>query len=808
MWAGIPRIFFVLTLVANYLIWSQSRYSQIPATQSHLSRRGGLVTRSLFSVVDSRSNDSLFILNDNDDCNPIAFPPAEQCAVVRKECPRSDTFLSIQYLRDYFCAKPSIRPLVFTGYVIWLLFLFSTLGISASDFFCPNLSTLAQMLHMDENVAGVTFLAFGNGSPDVFATFSAMRSQSGGLAIGELLGAAAFVTSVVAGSMCIIKPFRVNPGPFLRDVGFFTFAVVILLVVLWDGRIELWEALSLVGLYVIYVSVVIVGTWYENRKERKRQLEELMRDEYRTDVSHSPYRDDPGSAEESIASPTPSTLTPGYSRIRAISSPGLRPTPPQLGLELPPRPHTRSSSPNQSMSTTPLTPHLAHMPSFSLIGALEFRRVVSELQQQAAVPSLGYFDSPATSYPGGHYHHHHPHHSPLNRPGSRSRSPVGYNELRDPWDAALGVPLNDRSPQPPIPQLSEDQHGDGDTPLIMVTPHSPEPTAADSISLVSSQQYSPPSKRHRTLRLLGQIYHIICPTLREFRDKSFWGKIAAVFATPAVMALTLTLPVVVSDFTGQLSPPETPPKDDGRLVDFEEEGIERTLIAEEEVEVELHELKFNKWLMAVQCVLGPLFVVGVLFDGAAQEPWLLLAAGITGITIGILVAVFAQNGEGSSSRLIRCTFGFLVAIVWIMAIADEVVEVLKTFGEIFGLSDAIIGITIFAMGNSLADLVANMSIAVLSPIMGFSACFGGPMLNILLGIGISGTYVIRQTGEAYDMQFSTSLVITGMSLLGLLLATLVFVPWNDYYLPRKWGFALIFAYTCIMIANVIVEVRS
>ena len=36
----------------------------------------------------------------------------------------------------------------------------------------------------------------------------------------------------------------------------------------------------------------------------------------------------------------------------------------------------------------------------------------------------------------------------------------------------------------------------------------------------------------------------------------------------------------------------------------------------------------------------------------------------------------------------------------------------KTFGSIFGLSDAIIGLTIFAVGNSLADLVANMSVAV------------------------------------------------------------------------------------------------
>lgn len=40
------------------------------------------------------------------------------------------------------------------------------------------------------------------------------------------------------------------------------------------------------------------------------------------------------------------------------------------------------------------------------------------------------------------------------------------------------------------------------------------------------------------------------------------------------------------------------------------------------------------------------------------------------------------------------------------------VEFVQTFGFIFGLSDAIIGLTIFAVGNSLADLVANMSVAV------------------------------------------------------------------------------------------------
>jgi solute carrier family 24 (sodium/potassium/calcium exchanger), member 6 len=180
----------------------------------------------------------------------------------------------------------------------WLIFLFSTLGISASDFFTPNLATIAQLLGLDENVAGVTFLAFGNGSPDVFSTFSAMRTNSGSLAIGELLGAATFIVSCVVGSMCIIKPFKVNRGPFLRDVGFFTVSVMILLAMLFDHHIHAWEAHMLIILYIIYVTVVVIGSWWERRQEKKRRVEALIRGEFEPDdVSppadfEQPYRDD------------------------------------------------------------------------------------------------------------------------------------------------------------------------------------------------------------------------------------------------------------------------------------------------------------------------------------------------------------------------------------------------------------------------------------------------------------------------------------------------------------------------------------
>jgi len=205
---------------------------------------------------------------------------------------------------------------------------------------------------------------------------------------------------------------------------------------------------------------------------------------------------------------------------------------------------------------------------------------------------------------------------------------------------------------------------------------------------------------------------------------------------------------------------------------------------------------------------GPLWCTAVLFDGTRHEMWLLVATVIAGIAAAILVLIFSTHGEHPTMRILRCSMGFFVAIVWIMAIADEVVGVLKAFGFIFGLSDAIIGLTIFAVGNSLADLVANMSVAVFAPIMGFSACFGGPMLNILLGVGISGSYIISQSSKPYDLPLSPTLLADGFGLVVMLLMTVVVVPLNGFYLTRAWGIFLICCYVVSVAITIVVELKT
>jgi hypothetical protein len=253
------------------------------------------------------------------------------------------------------------------------------------------------------------------------------------------------------------------------------------------------------------------------------------------------------------------------------------------------------------------------MPSFSLVGALEFRQVVASLQHQAASSSLNMFETPVTPYAGGHYH---------TRSRTQTRTP---SREVDPWDAALGLPLDDCS-RPRLlitPALSEEpdnfpeeeyhegasQSRRASVPSISRTPASPTVSDGDT----ESQIYTPPSRRQRAVYILGRIYHTLFPTLHHFTSKSVLGQIASVFAAPAVMLLTLTLPVVVTPYEpAHVAPEKT--SGDGRLIDFEEEGIERALIAEEEVQEGMHDMTFNKWLMAAQSTCGPLFCVGVLFS--------------------------------------------------------------------------------------------------------------------------------------------------------------------------------------------------
>lgn len=98
-------------------------------------------------------------------------------------------------------------------------------------------------MRLSENIAGVTILAFGNGAPDIFTSLVS-GSEEGIIMFTELIGAGVFVTAIIAGSVAVVKPFRVHMKPLMRDACFYMMSICWISYVVKDEMIHLWEALS------------------------------------------------------------------------------------------------------------------------------------------------------------------------------------------------------------------------------------------------------------------------------------------------------------------------------------------------------------------------------------------------------------------------------------------------------------------------------------------------------------------------------------------------------------------------------------
>jgi sodium/potassium/calcium exchanger 6 len=320
----------------------------------------------------------------------------DQCAFVKKYCRDDDAGL-LPYLDLYYCKLGNAQPVAFVILVLWLGLLFTTIGIAASDFFSVNLSTIATILRLSESLAGVTFLAFGNGSPDVFSTFAAMASNSTSMALGELLGAACFISGAVAGSMALVREFKVDRKSYARDICFFIVAIVFTMIFLADGHLHFWECCAMIGYYVLYVITVVGWHWYfTQRKQRLRREGEARSHYYGVGTAHSgdelagePYRDDPDDVDRSHGQQRPyADITTLESGAGAGSdhedSDDVKEDEADLdhermvAAEVARSMRVLRTAGKRKNTITPIRP--------SLVGALEFRSALAQLQRESNLP--------------------------------------------------------------------------------------------------------------------------------------------------------------------------------------------------------------------------------------------------------------------------------------------------------------------------------------------------------------------------------------------------------------------------------------
>ncbi|EPB91362.1 hypothetical protein HMPREF1544_01880 [Mucor circinelloides 1006PhL] len=770
------------------------------------------------------------------------------------------------------------------------LLLLHILETNSHRYACPNLQTISTKLQLSESMAGVTVLALGNGSPDLFSTFSALDSGAGSMAIGELIGAAFFIVAIVSGCMGIIRPFQSQKITFTRDASFLTGAVAIMTWIVYHQQIHWYHSVILICYYLLYVSAVVFGAYSSSSNISTDPLQEnklLHPDESTHLLHHSALRTKP----PSLSIPDRGFSSSVQSNLSELNHVGhvIRPTS-SLSSSRRSLYHSaipRSASTNGSiMSTTtktyrrPMTPRIGIRTS--VFGAIEFQEQVNHIrrsshssqhimspiqqqrrhrQQSMPPPMWQTLQLPsshdltrrqrASTMTGQPF--------PTITPSIHVLSPTNTQQQEQQEDyftfisAQHDQPLFHIQPSSPPPPPPHHHHAS-------TTPHIPEirldvpstvllTTDAKSIhtpSIISdydlfvsarqSFELSPSSATpsfhkqltdhimtsgigHDSLLLESpSLLQILFPTVQDWNQKSLFSKLSALAALPLVFVFTLTLPVAEIDQIKVDDVQVVEQYDDHdeestvNYLSVPTEATTATATSDQELTAKVivddidTKQGWNKQLLMLQCVISTAFILGVLVANNVIPS----VAISVGLLVGTLSAIYIRkktvSHEPPSWFWVLSFVGFFVALNWIFLLANEVVGLLQAIGQILSISDAIMGLTVFALGNSIGDFVANTAIAKMGfPTMAISACYAGPLLNMVLGVGISSLYQFWKTGVSYKLDIAPTIIISSAGLLTVLMSTLIAVSVNGYRITKQLGWWMVAVYSLCLAVNLLLE---
>mgnify|MGYP000114642960 FL=1 len=156
--------------------------------------------------------------------------------------------------------------------IIVLLYLYLGLAVLVDEYLVPAIDKICETVHMPDEVAGATLVAFGSALPDMLATTIGIATDNSNLGMGGVVGSATIAFALIPGlcGLMVRAPSPISAGSLTRDALAFGAGLGLLIYFCSDDKIETWEAGCLVGLYAVYLLVVLVPTCCR-RKLKKRK---------------------------------------------------------------------------------------------------------------------------------------------------------------------------------------------------------------------------------------------------------------------------------------------------------------------------------------------------------------------------------------------------------------------------------------------------------------------------------------------------------------------------------------------------------
>ncbi|KAK9915399.1 hypothetical protein WJX75_008652 [Coccomyxa subellipsoidea] len=705
------------------------------------------------------------------DCREVKQLPEgiDKCAYVKENCAAGSI---ISYVEIYFCyVRPAGQlPIILyqVACILWLLLLFRVLGSTAENFFSPILTQLSQEMGLPPRFAGVTFLALGNGAPDISSSVAAITAGHYELAVSSLLGGGLFVGCVVAGAIMLANGGAKARGALMRDVSAYCISVVTVTVFMWTGEMTYLRSALLLILYVAFVVLVLgADLWHiftrSSDDEKLPEMEPLIQEEPGRGRRHAepiiPPAADLYSADHA-QHVTESTIELTEKQHSTGSIPHSAEDRSEGGHSAPPHHQAESSGEHYHEQARHhrvkrwLDQEDVHLMSgrgyraralaeLANSSTFNYRGHVHDLRRASAEASLLSDDEP----------------------GPGQTSPDGY---LPPEIAEMGGAIREEVDE-------EREEGGADAAERGESPPPPEgdPGGHRQRRRTASMELLEPGGPlrkagwiRRSLAFCSKHCGVVCSVLGVLE------MIASKVEWPLLIIRHATVPIVEQEFYSRpwfltslvFGPPAA--------MYYLELGLMPMVIA-----------------LGAGCVASALAAWATRSSKDDPPAWDL------GLGFPVGSAVIAA-------------LGFVLAAMWIDTIATELVSMLEYLGLLSGISHTVLGLTVLAWGNSVGDMSTNMAMARKGLAnMAMTACYAGPVFNLLVAIALGFIRLLASKGlTSVQVVVTENVFASAVCVIAMCAGVIGVGLMNNYRLPPNFGLVLIGMYVAYVVVSVLLLV--
>ena len=137
-------------------------------------------------------------------------------------------------------------------------------------------SALALRLGVTPLVVGLTVVAFGTGSPELFVSVEAAYRGEGGIALGNVVGSNISNIALILGLSALARPMKVRSELIKREVPLMIAVTLLLCALLYDGTLSRVEGLILAAGSVAYMAFAYLAARRDRSKMVAEEFEEAL----------------------------------------------------------------------------------------------------------------------------------------------------------------------------------------------------------------------------------------------------------------------------------------------------------------------------------------------------------------------------------------------------------------------------------------------------------------------------------------------------------------------------------------------------